>query len=49
MTPKHFGFGVIYLSCIQWYVKVRSFYTNDGKTTSTRYGNYSAVKSIKIK
>lgn len=32
-----------------WYVRVRSFYTKDGKTTSTRYGNYSAVKSIKIK
>ena len=32
-----------------WYVKVRSFYTKDGKTTSTRYGNYSAVKSIKVK
>ncbi|MBR4622663.1 MAG: hypothetical protein IKO44_04690 [Ruminococcus sp.] len=32
-----------------WYVKVRSFYTKDGKTSSTRYGNYSAVKSIKIK
>ena len=31
-----------------WYVKVRSFYTKDGKTTSTRYGNYSAVSSIKI-
>ncbi len=32
-----------------WYVKVRSFYTKDGKLTSTRYGNYSAVKSIKVK
>ena len=32
-----------------WYVKVRSFYTKDGKTTSTRYGNYSDVKSIKVK
>ncbi len=32
-----------------WYVKVRSFYTKDGKSTSTRYGNYSAVKTIKIK
>ena len=32
-----------------WYVKIRSFFTKDGKTTSTRYGNYSAVKSIKIK
>ena len=31
-----------------WYVKVRSFITKDGKTTSTRYGNYSAVKSIKV-
>ena len=29
-----------------WYVKVRSFFTKDGKTTSTRYGNYSAVKSV---
>ena len=32
-----------------WYVKVRSFYTVDGKTTSTRYGNYSAAKTVKIK
>ncbi|MBR4555216.1 MAG: leucine-rich repeat domain-containing protein [Ruminococcus sp.] len=32
-----------------WYVKVRSFYTKDGKTTSTRYGNYSDIKSIKVK
>ena len=32
-----------------WYVKVRSFYTKDGKASSTRYGNYSAVKSVKIK
>ncbi len=32
-----------------WYVKVRSFYTKDGKPTSTRYGNYSDVKSIKVK
>lgn len=32
-----------------WYVKVRSFVTKDGKASSTRYGNYSAVKSIKIK
>ncbi len=32
-----------------WYVKVRSFYTKDGKTTSTRYGNYSEIKSITIK
>ena len=32
-----------------WYVKVRSFYTKDGKSTSTRYGNYSSVKTIKIK
>lgn len=31
-----------------WYVKVRSFITKDGKATSTRYGNYSAVKSIKV-
>ncbi|MBR1764928.1 MAG: fibronectin type III domain-containing protein [Ruminococcus sp.] len=28
-----------------WYVKVRSFYTANG----TRYGNYSAVKKIKVK
>ena len=32
-----------------WYVKVRSFITKDGKASSTRYGNYSAVKSIKVK
>ena len=32
-----------------WYVKVRSFVTKDGKTSSTRYGNYSDVKTIKIK
>ena len=32
-----------------WYVKIRSFVTKDGKTTSTRYGNYSTVKSIKVK
>ena len=31
-----------------WYVKVRSFCTKDGKVTSTRYGNYSAVKSVKV-
>lgn len=31
-----------------WYVKVRSFVTKDGKTTSTRYGNYSEMKSVKI-
>ncbi|MBR4622524.1 MAG: leucine-rich repeat domain-containing protein [Ruminococcus sp.] len=31
-----------------WYVKVRSFYTKDGKLDSTRYGNYSAVKSITV-
>ena len=31
-----------------WYVKVRSFYTKDGKASSTRYGNYSAVKSVKV-
>ena len=31
-----------------WYVKVRSFVTKDGKATSTRYGNYSAVRSIKV-
>ena len=30
-----------------WYVKVRTFITRDGKTTSTRYGYYSDVKSIK--
>ena len=29
-----------------WYVKVRAFYTKDGKSTSTRYGNYSAIQSI---
>lgn len=32
-----------------WYVKVRSFYTKDGKLTSSRYGNYSAVKTITVK
>lgn len=32
-----------------WYVKVRSFYTKDGKTTSTRYGSYSDIKAVKIK
>ena len=32
-----------------WYVKVRSFYTKDGSVTATRYGNYSAVKSIRVK
>lgn len=31
-----------------WYMKVRSFVTKDGKVTSTRYGNYSAVKSVNI-
>lgn len=31
-----------------WYVKIRSFYTKDGKTTSTKYGNYSDIKSIHI-
>ncbi|MBR6874394.1 MAG: hypothetical protein IKN17_12890 [Ruminococcus sp.] len=31
-----------------WYVKVRSFYTKDGLATSTRYGNYSAVRSVKV-
>lgn len=31
-----------------WYVKVRSFYTKDGKLTSTRYGNYSDVRTIKV-
>ena len=31
-----------------WYVRVRSFVTADGKTTSTRYGNYSDVKTVKI-
>ncbi|SDB20866.1 CotH protein [Ruminococcaceae bacterium FB2012] len=31
-----------------WYVKVRSFYTKTGKVTDTRYGNYSAVKSVKV-
>ena len=29
-----------------WYVKVRTFITRDGKSTSTRYGNYSDVKKI---
>ena len=29
-----------------WYVKVRSFYTKDGDPNSTRYGNYSDVRSI---
>ena len=29
-----------------YYVKVRSFYTKDGTTTSTRYGNYSDVVEI---
>ncbi|MBR1763764.1 MAG: hypothetical protein IJ746_00035 [Ruminococcus sp.] len=32
-----------------WYVKVRSFYTKDGKSTSTRCGNYSSVQTIKVK
>ncbi|MBR1764318.1 MAG: CotH kinase family protein [Ruminococcus sp.] len=32
-----------------WYVKVRSFYTKDGKASSTRYGNYSDIKSINVK
>ena len=32
-----------------WYVKVRSFVTKDGKASSTRYGNYSDVKTIKVK
>ena len=32
-----------------WYVKVRSFVTKDGKASSTRYGNYSDVKTITIK
>ena len=32
-----------------WYVKVRSFVTKDGKASSTRYGNYSAVRSIKVR
>ena len=31
-----------------WYVKVRSFVTKDGKASSTRYGNYSAVKSVTV-
>lgn len=32
-----------------WYVKVRAFITSDGTVNGTRYGNYSAVKTIKIK
>lgn len=32
-----------------WYVKVRSFYTKDGNAASTRYGNYSNVRSITVK
>ncbi|MBR6872522.1 MAG: hypothetical protein IKN17_03335 [Ruminococcus sp.] len=32
-----------------WYVKVRSFITKDGTVNSTRYGNYSAVKSVYTK
>lgn len=32
-----------------WYVRVRSFVTADGKTSSTRYGAYSDVKTVKIK
>ncbi len=32
-----------------WYVKVRSFYTKDGKATSTKYGNYSDALSVKVK
>ncbi|MBR6872874.1 MAG: leucine-rich repeat domain-containing protein [Ruminococcus sp.] len=29
------------------YIKVRSFFTKDGKLTSTKYGNYSSVVSLK--
>ena len=32
-----------------WYVKVRSFVTKTGKASDTRYGNYSDVKSVKVK
>ncbi len=32
-----------------WYVKVRSFFTKDGRLTSTRYGNYSrAVRVVTV-
>ena len=31
-----------------WFVKIRSFYTLDGKVTSTKYGNYSDIKSVHI-
>ena len=32
-----------------WFVKVRLFITDNGKTSGTRYGNYSSVKSITVK
>ena len=31
-----------------WYIKVRSYYTKDGRTSSVRYGNYSAVREVKV-
>ncbi|MBR4554241.1 MAG: hypothetical protein IKO27_01465 [Ruminococcus sp.] len=31
-----------------WYVKVRSFMTKDGKSSSTRYGNYSSIGTVKV-
>ena len=31
-----------------WYVKIRSFYTKTGNKNSSRYGTYSAVKSVYI-
>ena len=42
------NFSKVPVSGQTWYVKVRSFYTKDGSVTATRYGNYSAVKSIKV-
>ena len=32
----------------KWYVKIRSFFTVDGKVTSTKYGNYSDIRSVYI-
>ena len=32
-----------------WYVKVRTFVTKTGKASDTRYGNYSTVRSVKVK
>ena len=49
LTKLSENFSSVPRSGETWYVKVRSFYTKDGKATSTRYGNYSAVKSIKVK